>query len=225
MTSPSQLDLVIPQGKTFSHVLRWDQGIYTFKDFAASGTIVQKAPLRIKTAAAHNMPDGWSFRIANVVGMTQLNSPLDRAFAANYVGRAVSGQPDQIEVIELVGEGDSAYLREVNANGYADYLSGGQLEYALPVDLDTITALRWQARKSFDAPDPSVFDYSLALNVNQSGIVKDNILKTITLQIGATDAAAFTFDSLVHEVEATDSTGKILPFVAGRLTLDREVVR
>ncbi len=223
MSRPQTLDLAIPQGKTFSHVLRWDQGVYAFKEFAAAGAIVQLAPLRIKTAAAHGMPDGWSFRITNVLGMTQLNSRLDN-HEPNYVARAVSGQLDQVEVLEVVGEGETAYLREVNAAGFSAYVSGGYIEYALPVDLLGMT-MRWMARKSFDAADPAVFDYSTTLNANGSGIVLDNTAKTVTLQIALLDTAALDFDSLLHEIEVTDSAGKKPLFVAGRLTLDRELVK
>ena len=214
MTAPTRLDLVIPQGKTWSEVLRWGQPVHTFKAFNATGAIVQLAPLQIKITG-HGMTDGWSFRLTNVAGMTQLN---DR----DYVCKKIDA--DIFEVHELIGEGADAYVRELNAAGYSAYTGGGYLEYALPMDLTGMT-MRWQGRKSFDSADPPEFDYSTTLTANGSGIVLDNTAKTVTLQTAFADTALWTFDSLVHEIEATDAAGNKPPFVAGRLTVEREVVR
>lgn len=208
MTQPAELNLDIPQGKTWSQVLRWGSGEFTFKPITAAP---QLAPLRL-TVTAHGVVDGWPVRITNVLGMVQLN---DRDFVAKVI------DTNTLEIREVV----AGETRPVNAAGYSAYASGGYVEYETPVDLSTIPTWRWQGRKSFDAADPAEFDYTTTLTAAGSGIVVDNTAKTVTLQTAAADTAAWTFDTLFHEIEVTDVSGKKPPFAAGRITVLREVVK
>lgn len=219
MSEPAVLNLTVPQGKTWSEVLRWAQPDVAFRAFASSGAIVQLAPLRIKTEVAHDMPDGWSCRITNVVGMVQLN---DRDFVVKKIS------DDTVEISEIIDSVDDngrpcKIIRQLNAAGYSAYVSGGYLEYHLPVDLAGMT-MAWQGRKAFDATAKE-FDFSTTLSANGSGLVLDNVLKTVTLQVAALDSAPWIFDQIVHEIEVTDAAGKKPPFAAGRFELSREVVK
>lgn len=228
MSLPDVLDLDVIQGKTFSEVLRWEQPTITMKKFDASASnvpIVQLAPLRLKVTG-HGMPDGWAFHITNVEGMVQLNSSptsADPNRRLGFVARKIDA--DVIEVLELILDGADIIQREVNAAGFSAYTGGGYIEYALPVDLSTVTAWKWQARKAYDSADPAVFDLSTTLNANGSGIVADNTAKTVTLQLGLLDTAAFAIETLVHEVEVIVAGGTKPPFVAGLLRVRPEVVK
>ena len=211
MTTPSTLDLEIPQGKSWSEVLRWGSGDYTLKPFDATGTIAELAPLQIKVTA-HGLTDGWPFRITAVEGLEQVN---DRDFVCGVISA------DVIEVRELREDG-SVY--PVNAAAFSPYISGGYIEYEEPRDLAGLT-MQWQGRESHDAA-AAAFDFSTTLTPAGSGIVLDNAAKTITLQTAPADTAPWTFDTVLHEIEVTvTATGEKPPFVAGRLTVLREVVK
>jgi hypothetical protein len=62
------------------------------------------------------------------------------------------------------------------------------------------------------------------LTTENSGIVLDNNVKTITLTIPDEVTALFSFASAVYDLELMLG-GEVIPFASGTLTLQREVTR
>lgn len=110
-------------------------------------------------------------------------------------------------------------LNQVNSLAYNTYTSGGIIEYNAPLDLSIYKA-RMQIRKSVSSPDVI---YQATSDTGE--IVLDNTYRTITLTIPASITSGFTFTSAVYSIELYDMTGRVVPFLAGNLTLVQEVTR
>lgn len=196
MVTPVKLNLKVYQGSTFREILRWESST---KVYAAITAITKSAPIVI-TAVAHGIPVGWRAKVTNVLGMKEVNS------TETY--HTVTGTTT-----------DTVTINAVNALGYTDYTSGGVIEYNQPVDLTGMTA-RLQIRDKL-ASDTVL----LELTTENSGIVIDTVLKTITLVITATATAAFTFTSGVYSLELQNSSGEVFPFTTGNVSVVQEVTR
>jgi hypothetical protein len=196
MTAPVKLNLKIYQGATFRETLRWEGGTKVYRPITA---VAQSAPTSI-TADGHGLPIGWRFRVANVLGMTEINSPEGAFYIA---------QPTDFNTI---------LVQNTNSLGFKPYTSGGVVEYQEPVDLSGVTA-RMQIREKLDSDT-----VLLELTTENSRIVIDNLEKTIKLYISDTDTAAMNFSSAVYSLELVKS-GDVIPFVGGSVSLVREVTR
>ena len=196
MTAPVKLNLKAYQGSTFREVLRWESST---KVYAAITAIAKSAPVSI-TAVAHGIPVGWRTKVTNVLGMKELNS------AENY--HTVTATTT-----------DTVTINAINALGYTDYTSGGVLEYNQPVDLAGMTA-RMQVRDKLTSDV-----VLLELTTENGGIVIDTVLKTITLVITATAAAAFTFTTGIYSLELQNVAAEVIPFTTGSFTVVQEVTR
>lgn len=196
MSAPAKLNFKIYQGSTFAEVLRWESAV---KVYAPITGITKSAPL-VVTAPAHGIPVEWRVKFTNIAGMTDLNS-------------------DSIYHQVSATTSDTLTINSVNSLGFKAYTTGGIVEYNKPVDTIDYTA-RMQIRSKVDSPD-----IILSLTTENSGIVIDNIKKTITINISATDTAALTFNTAVYSLEMISSGGQVTPFVGGNLTLVKEVTR
>ncbi len=196
MSSPIKLNFKIIQGSTFSQVLRWESATKAYKPITA---ITQSAPIVI-TAANHNIPVGWRTRVTNVSGMKEINSGADSYYTVTSATQ------------------DTVTFNAVNSLGYSAYVSGGVLEYNEPVDLAGYTA-RMQIRAKLE--DSAIIK---ELTTENSGIIIDNTLKTITVTISATDTAAFTFSTAVYSIELVKGV-VVTPFANGSVSLTKEVTR
>jgi hypothetical protein len=199
--SACKLDIVILQGKTFAKTLRWGQ---PHKLYGVITGATQAAPC-VLHVVAHGVPDGWLFRIADVVGMKQLNSCNREKNLGYYTATVVD--VDHIE------------LNDVNATGFTAYTSGGVIEFNEPVDLTGYTA-RMQIRQSLQSDT-----VLLELTTENGGIVIDTGASTITLNIDATDTAAIDWQQGVYEVEMTSSGGKVDSLAGGAVKVLQEVTR
>lgn len=195
MAAPAKVNLTIYQGSTFSEVLRWESPTKVYKPIT---NITQAAPAVI-TSTAHGAPNGWRVKVTNVVGMTQINS-------TDTYRKATVLSSSSIE------------LNEINAVGYTAYTSGGILEYNLPVDLTGYTA-RMQIRAKLDATE--VLD---ELTTENSGIVIDNVNKTITISILAADTTLYTWISGVYSLELIVGT-TVTTLLTGNVSVKKEVTR
>lgn len=196
MTAPVKLNLKVYQGSTFKEILRWESSTKVYSPITA---INKSAPVLI-TSVGHGIPTGWRAKITNVLGMKEINSlETYHTITANTV--------------------DTVSINAVNALGYTDYVSGGVLEYNQPVDLTGLTA-RMQVRDKL-ASDTVL----LELTTENSGIVIDTALKTITLVVTATATAAFTFTTGVYSLELQNVAGEVFPFTTGTVTVVQEVTR
>jgi len=196
MSAPAKLNFKIYQGSTFTEVLRWESAV---KVYAPITGITKSAPL-VVTAPAHGIPVEWRVKFTNIAGMTDLNSD------STY---------HQVSSVTT----DTITINSVNSLGFKSYTTGGVVEYNKPVDMADYTA-RMQIRAKVDSPD-----IILELTTENSGIVIDNIKKTVTLNIPAITTAGFTFSTAVYSLEMVSSGGQVTPFVGGNLTLVKEVTR
>lgn len=196
MVAPTKINFKIYQGSTFKEVLRWESAT---KAYALITGITKSAPVVI-TSVGHGIPVGWRAKITNVLGMKEINS------AETY--HTVTGATS-----------DSVTINTINALGYTDYTSGGVLEYNVPVNLTGYTA-RMQLRLKLE--DPEVL---YEMTTENSGIIINNIDKTITLSIPASATTLFNFSSCVYSIELISPENDVTPFANGVLTLVKEVTR
>lgn len=194
MTAPTRLNLKIYQGSTFRQILRWESAT---KVYVPVSSITNAAPMVI-TANSHNVPQGWRVKLTNVSGMKEANT-LDYVIATDVTTNTVT-------------------INSVNSIGFSTYTSGGVLEYNQPIDLSGVTA-RMQIRPKIDSTD--VID---TLTTENGGIVLDNTLKTITLEIDELDTAAYSFKSAVYDLEVIKNND-VIPFLTGTVLLTKEVTR
>ena len=119
-----QQDLTILQGRTFLQTVNWETTPIVYKPITA---ITQGAPVSI-TATGHGVPNGWRVAIVSVGGMVQLNSPVDSAGQPKVYHQATVVDPNTIQ------------LNDVNSAGFAQYTTGGYVQYNTPVNLTGYTA-------------------------------------------------------------------------------------
>lgn len=194
MTAPTRLNLKIYQGSTFRQILRWESAT---KVYVPVTNITSAAPMVI-TAAAHGAPQGWRAKLTNVGGMKEANN-LDYFIASNVSSNTIT-------------------VNSINSVGFSAYTSGGILEYNAPVDLTGVTA-RMQIRLKTDSTE-----VLHTLTTENAGIILDNTLKTITLEIDETVTAAFSFKSAVYDLEILKNSD-VIPFLTGTILLTKEVTR
>lgn len=195
MASPAKINLKVVQGSTVEEVLRWESPVQGYKSI----TGVTKAAPAVITAVGHGLPVGWRVKITNVVGMKEINSE---------------------DTYHIVSDStsDSVTINSLNTLGYTNYTSGGVLNFNVPEDLNGYTA-RMQIRQKLTSTD-----IIKELTTENGGITLDNTAKTITINISATDTAAFTFSTAVYSLEMVKS-GDVQCLVTGTITLDKEITR
>lgn len=194
MVAPTKLNLKVYQGSTFTQVLRWESFTKIYKPITG---ITQAAPVVI-TAVAHGLTVGWRAKVTNVIGMKEINS------SEYYIVTDTTA--------------DTVTLNDVNAVGYSAYTSGGIFEYNEPEDLSGCTA-RMQLR-------PKVGSDTILLELTTlNGMININdVNKTITISIPATDTELLTFKTAVYSMEIVKGS-VVTPFIYGNITLDTEITR
>ena len=195
MASPARINYKIYQGSTWSEVLHWESDTKVYKPITA---ITKSAPV-VVTAVAHGAPVGWRVKFTNILGMTELNSDTAYHFVTDKTT-------------------DNLTVNSINSLAYTTYVSGGIVEYNLPVDLDGYTA-RMQIRPEVDSSEV-IYE----LTTENGDIVIDNVLKTITLTIPAESTATFTFETAVYSLEMING-GQVTPLIGGGVILVKEVTR
>jgi hypothetical protein len=120
---------------------------------------------------------------------------------------------------ELALIANTIQINQVNSLGYTTYTSGGVVEYNTPVPLTGYTA-QMQIRETLEST--TVLH---ELSTGGNGIVINTNDSTIFVTIPAAVTRAFTFDSAVYSLELTNSSGVVIPFASGNLTLVKEVTR
>lgn len=196
MSAPGRLHFKIYQGSTFNEIIRWETLLKTYVPITG---ITKAAPVVI-TATAHGIPVEWRVKLGNIVGMTELNS---------------SETYHQVTSITT----DTITINAVNTLAYKSYVSGGVLEYNTPVNLSGYTA-RMQIRNKVDSTSSII-----ELTTENSGIILDNINKTILLKMPASATSAFNFINAVYSLELVSSGGQVTTLISGNVTLVKEVTR
>jgi hypothetical protein len=195
MAAPVKLNFKIYQGSTFREVLRWESSTKTYVPITA---ITKTAPV-VVTAVDHGAPVGWRAKVTGVQGMKEIND------AENY--RTITA-----------AAANTVTLNSINATNYTTYTSGGVLEYNTPVDLAGYTA-RMQIR-----PTLTSTTIIQELTTANGGVVIDNVLKTITILISASQTTVLNFSTAVYSLELVAGT-EVVPFCGGNVTLVPEVTR
>lgn len=196
--TPAKINYKIYQGSTFKEVYRWESQT---KQYANITAITKAAPCVI-TAPGHTVPQGWRVRVTGVTGMKEINMVAEDSY---YIATGVAT--------------NTVTLNQVNSSAYTAYTSGGVVEWNYPVDLTGYTA-KMQIRETVD--NPTVI---LELTHLNGGIVIDATSHTITLTMTSAQTAAFTFPTAVYSLELTDTSGNVITFIQGNLTLVAEVTR
>jgi hypothetical protein len=194
--TPVKLNFKVYQGSTFNEVLRWESSKKVYKPIT---NITQSAPC-VVTAPTNGLTAGWRFRITNVGGMVEINSP-----------------DTYHSTLKL--DSNNLELNNVNSVGYKAYTSGGILEYSEPVDLTGFTA-RMQVREKIDSDN--VLE---ELTTENGGIIVDAIDSGIILTISAEKTSTYTFSSAVYGLELVSPSGIVFQLATGSLTLIKEVTR
>jgi hypothetical protein len=190
----SRSDITIKQGKTFSRVLRWSTDV---PSYAAIQNISNSAPISI-ICANHNIPDGWDVAIASVKGMKEVNILGDQPKLSEY------------KKCRVIDE-DTIEIPEINSLAYKPYQGGGAVVFRTPVDIHGYIG-------RFIIKD------KIGGTVIHSAIpVFDNGKKTITIEINATDTAAFDFSAAVYELEVESGGGIVTQLLFGVAKLEKEV--
>lgn len=195
MAAPIKLNLKIYQGSTFRKVLRWESATRVY----APITSIQKSAPVVVTAPNHGVPVGWRARVVGAGGMKEINYSEYTTVTATTT--------------------DTVVFNEINSLAYTTYTSGGVLEYNTPVNLSNYTA-RMQIRETVDS-NTVIYE----LTTENSGIVFDNTLKTIALNIPASSTAQFDFELAVYNLELVYYNQDVIPFAGGSISLQREVTR
>jgi len=201
--STDRLRIVIRKGKTFALVLRSGTSRIAYRNI----TGVSQAGPCVVTAPLHGLVDGWPFRIANVAGMTEINSD-ERAMA-----------PDGGWFIPTILTPDTIEINAVNSAGYSAYKSGGQIYYHTPLEMAGYSA-RMQVRS--DAASPDIL---LDLSTTNSGIVLDNTAKTITLKMTDAATAAIDWTQGVADIELVSGSGQVSLLAPADVLIEEEVTR
>jgi hypothetical protein len=194
MAGPTKINFKIYQGSTFQETLRWESAL---KVYSPITSISKTAPVVI-TSSSHGVPAGWRVWVTGVLGMKEINTT----------------EP----IIATAVTTDNITVNSINAINYTTYTSGGVVEYNQPVNLSGFTG-RMQIRSKLE--DTTVIK---ELTTENGGIVIDNVSKTISLNISATDTAAFSFQTAVYSLELVNGA-VVTPFASGNIALIREVTR
>ena len=176
MTTPAKINFKVYQGSTFSEVLRWESSSKGYKTITG---ISNTAPVVI-TSTAHGIPVDWRIKLSNIVGMTEMNLGDTYQLVTGITSNTLT-------------------INAINALSYRSYVSGGVIEYNLPVDLTGFTG-RMQLRSDIDSTVVIA-----ELTTANGGVSIDNTLKNITLMISSGTTATFNFITAVYNLELSDT--------------------
>ena len=197
MVAPVKINFKVYQGSTFRETLRWESAT---KNYLPITNITKTAPVVVTTGVTPTgLPVGWRAKISGVGGMKEINT------GDSYL--TVTSK-----------NGDAITFNEINATGYTTYTTGGILEYNTPVNLTGYTA-RMQIRPTVDSATVLT-----TLTTENGGITINTVDASITLNISATETAAYTWQTAVYGLELVIGTD-VIPFANGTLTLVKEVTR
>ena len=203
-------DLTIQQGKTFSLVIRWETEPVVRKPIAGISLTTGAPRLGVPS---HGMPDGWRCYATLVKGMTEVNAKNNPPKNSDL----------QIGTVVDAGTVEFNAVNPINENGreWAAYTSGGFLVYNTPVDLAGYTA-RMDIKDKVGGTVLASTDV-LDAPKNVLTIAVDNVAKTITLSILATDTDDFAWTKGVYDLEMVGPTGTVTSIMSGKVTVTKEV--
>jgi hypothetical protein len=195
----SQSDIEIAKGKTFSRVLRLGGKPYQYKAISA---IAKTAPARL-TVTGHGIPADWPVAVVSVQGMTEINAETSPPLASDYMPATVVNA-------------NTIDLNDVNASGFSTYTGGGYLQMYTPTSLaGAIVRLTIRDVEGGTA--------LITLSSATSGIVLDDVAKTITITISAAVTAAIDWLTGVYDAEIQLADGTVEPLLYGSVSVLSEI--
>lgn len=192
--TPAKVNLKIYQGSTFREVLRWESALKTYLPITA----ITKAAPAVITCTGTLPPIGWRAKVTGVAGMKEINS-------------------DEYRIVTSTNN-NTITFNEINATNYTAYTSGGVVEYNTPMDLASYSG-RLQIR-----PQLASSTVLLELTTQNTGIVIDNVYKTISIVITAANTQTLTFTTGVYSLELVKGS-EVITFSTGSVSLVPEVTR
>lgn len=192
---PIKLNLKVYQGSTFVETIRWESSL---KEYIPITNISKSAPL-VVTTAGHTIPANWRVKITVTNGMKELSNAIDYLTITSVTGTTLT-------------------FNSINAINYTTYVSGGMIEYNVPIDLANTTA-RMQIREKVSSS--VIID---ELTTENGKLVVDNSLKEIRIVVSASATAAYTFNSAAYNLEIVQGS-TVIPLLFGNITLEREITR
>lgn len=201
---PKKYNFTVYQGATLNLPIRWESDTVQYREISA---IAKSAPA-VVTAAAHNIPDGWWVAVTDCLGMTQINA---------------TNPPKDAEYLQATVLSSSQFsLNKVDAKSYTAYTSNGIVRYNEPIDLTGYTA-RMKLRASVTSTTVIDAFTDTDSRLPDTGIVIDTANYLITLLVDATVTAAYTFQTVVYDLELVSSTGVVSRILEGEIKLSKEV--
>ena len=192
---PIKLNLKVYQGSTFVETIRWESSL---KDYVPITNISKSAPL-VVTTAGHSIPANWRVKITITNGMKELSNTIDYLTVTSVTGTTLT-------------------FNSINSISYTTYVSGGMIEYNVPIDLANTTA-RMQIREK--SSSSVVID---ELTTANGKLVIDNALKEIRILVPANVTAAYNFTSAAYNLEIVQGS-TVIPLLFGSVTLEREITK
>ena len=192
---PIKLNLKVYQGSTFVETIRWESSL---KDYVPITNISKSAPL-VVTTAGHTIPANWRVKITVTNGMKEISNAIDYLTVTSVTGNTLT-------------------FNSINSISYTTYVSGGMIEYNVPIDLANTTA-RMQIREK--SSSSVVID---ELTTANGKLVIDNALKEIRILVPATVTAAYNFTSAAYNLEIVQGS-TVIPLLFGSVTLEREITK
>jgi len=198
--TPLKQKLTIEQGRTFRFPIRWESEVF---GYAAISAISASAPCLVTTTQPHGIPEGWRAAVVSARGMVEINA-LQSPPADDEFRRSTVRSTTQIE------------FNDLNSADFTAYVSGGYLQFRLPVDLTGYTA-------RMSVKDKIGGTVLLSLSSTDGSITLDNTTKTITLKLTATATAAYTWKSGVYDLEVVSPTGDVFALINGAVVVVQEI--
>lgn len=195
----------ILQGRTFTLDIYWESDPIIYKPI--TGISLDAGPPRL-LVVGHGCPDGWEGAVTRVKGMTQINAENSPPDGDDY---------HSVTVLDV----DHIEFNDVDASGFAAWLSGGFFQYNTPVNLtgytarmkikDRIGGTVLASTEVADAPKNI-----LAITINVSA-------HKMTLKITATATEAIAWKKGVYDIEMVSASGDVTLIMVGPVGVSREV--
>lgn len=200
--APTQHDLCIRRGSTFREVVRWETEPWRS---AAIESITRGPSTRIVTQSDHGILPGWRVAVSGARGLDEFNIAGHTPTEAELRRATVI---DQVTV-EFNGVG-SIECRPHRAGT-------GWLIWQSPHDLSG-----YVARMAIRRRTGGELLHTLTSDVD-GGIVIDDSMKTITLEIGHELTEAFAWRTGVYDLELESPDGDVFAVLAGCVSVADEI--
>lgn len=184
-------EILIERGKTFVLDVYWEIKPLVYK--AISAIDLELGAPRL-TVAGHGLVNGWSAAVTRVVGTKQINAENSPPSTSDY---------HPVTVIDA----NTIEFNEIDATGFAPYVSGGFVQYYTPQDLtgyvgrfvikDRIGGVVLLSSRAGDSP------------LNTATVSVDQAAKKIIITIDADDTEGLPFRNGVAELEMESPAGVV----------------